>query len=893
MAPAGSTLGVEMTIGRRVGLIVLVVAMLVIGLMGLAPVWLPLGLRFAGIDNVAFETLDIGLTGTEIRAVGIGAPAGLTIDRVQVDYTPFGLIRGRIDRITLSGLEVAAALADGGLRLAGVDAKQGGGALPMSTALLADRIVLRDGRVKLATPRGLATLPLSGSLRSIDDQAVFELVIDGADIRAGEGNIRAEFRMEGRFAVDQTPALDRVGATGTLVIAAANADLPGIGGGLAGGGMIAFDLAQGEIEASSDGLAFDAEWLSFGDRRLSGPWRAVLGRRDRPLRLSARQDGEAWRIAVDGLLGLGGRMGDAELDLDMRGLLDRRGGLRSLERAEVSLLLTDLAWQDLALTTGRADLALHGARGGFQGSLDLDLVGLNWSAAPLMIVDAALKQSLALTLDDDALTVWLTEAGRMSLGRVSVGDDLESGWFTVRLRPGDAPLLRLMRDQGLWRYALDAEIDPVRLETAAGRLWGRIEKLTLSAAGDPGGLDRGRIAIGRGRLDLPGANLAVTGIRSDIRLDADGLVADRPIPLKVRALRPLDRPRWFTPLRLDATLRPEPARFSFDGRLVARTRPTAGIDLAGRHDLDTGRGLLRIDLAPITFEPGGLQPDDLSPALTGVLDQVKGTLALAGDIAWRPGDMSSDVELLIEEVGLLIGPARLERVNGVIRFDQVAPLATPADQQLAVGLLDVGLPFTDGLVSMRLGTDGDLAVDRLTWRLAGGQIRAEPFSFGSDVRDLTMILKADQLDLDELLGLTRLDGLSGEGRIDGVLPLTIGAAGAAINGGELEATGPGFLRYRPNEVPRALQAGGESVRLMLQALENFRYDALRITLDGRTDGAADIGFHVSGANPELYDGHPVEFNLDLEGNLATLIRTNLSNYRIPDRIREHIQGFKR
>ncbi|MEM7446136.1 MAG: YdbH domain-containing protein, partial [Pseudomonadota bacterium] len=103
----------------------------------------------------------------------------------------------------------------------------------------------------------------------------------------------------------------------------------------------------------------------------------------------------------------------------------------------------------------------------------------------------------------------------------------------------------------------------------------------------------------------------------------------------------------------------------------------------------------------------------------------------------------------------------------------------------------------------------------------------------------------------------------------------------------------GILRYKPTTVPDVLRAGGESVGIMLQALENFHYDALEITLDGDTDGATAIGLHLKGANPDLYDGHPVEFNLNLEGNLANLLRTNLDSYQIPDRIRERIQGFQR
>ena len=36
----------------------------------------------------------------------------------------------------------------------------------------------------------------------------------------------------------------------------------------------------------------------------------------------------------------------------------------------------------------------------------------------------------------------------------------------------------------------------------------------------------------------------------------------------------------------------------------------------------------------------------------------------------------------------------------------------------------------------------------------------------------------------------------------------------------------------------------------------------------------DVGLHIKGANPDLYDGHPVEFNLNLEGELGNILRSN-------------------
>jgi hypothetical protein len=154
-------------------------------------------------------------------------------------------------------------------------------------------------------------------------------------------------------------------------------------------------------------------------------------------------------------------------------------------------------------------------------------------------------------------------------------------------------------------------------------------------------------------------------------------------------------------------------------------------------------------------------------------------------------------------------------------------------------------------------------------------------------------LRAEQLDLGRLLALSRMEGLSGEGKLDGVLPLRLSQGAVIIEGGELAATGPGVLRYAAGSAPAALRAGGEGVDLLLQALENFRYEALKITLDGRTDAAMDIDLHLAGANPDLYDGHPVEFNLDLEGELANILRQGVASYQIPERIRERMQGFRR
>jgi hypothetical protein len=99
------------------------------------------------------------------------------------------------------------------------------------------------------------------------------------------------------------------------------------------------------------------------------------------------------------------------------------------------------------------------------------------------------------------------------------------------------------------------------------------------------------------------------------------------------------------------------------------------------------------------------------------------------------------------------------------------------------------------------------------------------------------------------------------------------------------------LRYAPGGAPAALRQAGEGATLMLDALEDFRYEALSITLDREADGETDVALHIKGANPGFYDGYPVEFNLTISGELDTMLRRGLEGYRVPDAIRQRIQGF--
>src|SRR5690606_2824651 len=570
--------------------------------------------------------------------------------------------------------------------------------------------------------------------------------------------------------------------------------------------------------------------------------------------------------------------------------------LRELVVPDAEIVLHQLLWDELRLE--RATLRGEGAGTpeAWEGSLDLDLAGAGAPWPGLTLEGVTARAALNVQVADDRLRVTAREPGVVQLAGRGWADDVRAEGLEIRVHPDATPLLSAGVADGAiaWEHHLSASVPAFAAEVGQTpwRLTGEAEELQLELAGDAGGVAGGRVALGGGAVHVPAYDLRLSGIAAEAHLSGPRLDPERSVPVSIAAVAHGGTPAWFGPLRLQGSVQPRDGQIAFD---ATATQAGGAVELRvqGQHDPAGGTGRARLHLPPIELAPARLQVGQLSPWLGDFVRDASGQLALDGSVAWGAGERPrADLELLVQGLGFGAGPARFEQVNGVIALDGLVPPSTPPGQQLAVGLVDVGLPLINGLVTFDL-EPGELLVEQLRWQFAEGRIRAAPFTVGSAQMGFSTTLEAERLQLDEIFALAQLEGLSGEGTVHGTLPITVSGAEAVIEGGELVSDGPGWVRYRPDQAPAALQAGGENVNLLLQALENFRYEQLRLTIDGRTDGEMDVGLHIAGANPDLLGGHPIEFNLNLEGALAAILRASLASYQIPEAIRRQMQGFGR
>ena len=100
----------------------------------------------------------------------------------------------------------------------------------------------------------------------------------------------------------------------------------------------------------------------------------------------------------------------------------------------------------------------------------------------------------------------------------------------------------------------------------------------------------------------------------------------------------------------------------------------------------------------------------------------------------------------------------------------------------------------------------------------------------------------------------------------------------------MNSTGNGTLKYAPSiTVPD--NPG-------LQALRNLRFQMLDMRLNYASNGAYRTESILEGSNPDFYDGYPIRFSLNINGELPGLFRSALFSGDFNRHILEQLQSGK-
>ncbi|HNS87944.1 MAG TPA: YdbH domain-containing protein, partial [Parvularculaceae bacterium] len=187
------------------------------------------------------------------------------------------------------------------------------------------------------------------------------------------------------------------------------------------------------------------------------------------------------------------------------------------------------------------------------------------------------------------------------------------------------------------------------------------------------------------------------------------------------------------------------------------------------------------------------------------------------------------------------------------------------------------LKLENGAMRFRAPGDNTIEIIEAEFPWFGGTIGAYESKIVVEGRSETT-LQIDDVSLAGLLDYIKVEGLSGEGAIEGVLPLSIEGGKARINKGIVSSKGPGVIRYRGKATDAASQSNEQSA-LAFEILRELRFEKLSSIIDGPLDGAIDFNILFEGrSNIPVRTGDktqrvdsPVKYRITINAPLLSLI----------------------
>ena len=289
------------------------------------------------------------------------------------------------------------------------------------------------------------------------------------------------------------------------------------------------------------------------------------------------------------------------------------------------------------------------------------------------------------------------------------------------------------------------------------------------------------------------------------------------------------------------------------------------------YQLIDGQGTADVTIEDLRFKSGGLQPQQLAPALRGKIAQVDGTVDAKLNIQFG-GDaaLSGTGSLEIFDMSLGTAPGPITGLSGQIELTSLFPFVTAPDQRLYIRSFDPGFPLENGELVYALVADG-IDISEALFPLGEGRVSFDPFTWVYGAVENRVVLRVADVEIGEFLKDIGDGRLSATGTLFGTIPIVVRGIDVRVDNGRLEARNGETIRFASSGGADAIP--NEYAQQAIKALENFNYDALFLEIDGPLDGDIKMGVVFTGSNPDVLYDVPFQFDITVEGELFNIARS--------------------
>ena len=175
--------------------------------------------------------------------------------------------------------------------------------------------------------------------------------------------------------------------------------------------------------------------------------------------------------------------------------------------------------------------------------------------------------------------------------------------------------------------------------------------------------------------------------------------------------------------------------------------------------------------------------------------------------------------------------------------------------------------------------DGDpesinINVEQLSAYLLSGSVsNTSPFTIEPLNIETQIDLQLRNISLADILALEQ-QPITGEGTLDGRIPIQISGKDISVNHGQIYAKEPGgWIKLDQAASFRQMAGSNQGLSLLFEALDNFHYQTLNSKVDYQTNGDLLLAASLSGNNPDFKNGQAFNFNINIEENLKALFQS--------------------
>lgn len=320
--------------------------------------------------------------------------------------------------------------------------------------------------------------------------------------------------------------------------------------------------------------------------------------------------------------------------------------------------------------------------------------------------------------------------------------------------------------------------------------------------------------------------------------------------------------------------------FSLRDDTFATRLSTVGLQreatIIAEHNPGEGTGRLSVSDGALSFAAGKLS-GRVSP-WSHQWDVSAGTVSWDLQLGWQLSDagpaISGTTWMQLDRLAGSYGDTAIAGLSTRLAASLPATTGFNVDPgRIEIALLDVGIPVENISADYVLHPAGLAAdVTNLRMQAFGGVVTADPFTYRVGAETNSLLLRADSLELVELLTLEEFEAVQLTGRIGAELPVVIEGTTVSIYDGKLTGEAPGgVIRYRPDAVPSGDATTG--MGLVTRTLSNFEYDTLESSVAYDKDGDLVLKMRLNGRNPDIQGGRTVVLNLSIENNVPQMLRS--------------------